>query len=208
MSIHTYTCAVLNRPNFRPINLLTGENLTPEFLKINPQHTIPTLVDGDVTITDSHAIAAYIVDKYAKDDSLYPKDLGKRAVVNSRLHLDSGHLFARLRFLYEPVLYNGSPDCPMDKIAYVQAVYDIIEGFLKNSTYLAGSDLTIADFSCASTVTSGNDACPIDPSKYPKLVAWLDCLNAIPYFDEVNNKGAAEVKEVFKNKLAENRSKK
>lgn len=175
---------------------------------MNPQHTIPTLVDGDVVITDSHAIAAYIVDKYANDDSLYPKDLGKRAVVNSRLHLDSGHLFARLRFLYEPVLYHGSPDCPMDKIAYVQACYDILEGFLKNSPYLCGSELTIADFSCVSTITSGNDACRIDPSKYPNMVKWLDRLAAIPYYEEANNQGAVELKEIFKNKLAENKSKK
>lgn len=175
---------------------------------MNPQHTIPTLVDGDVIITDSHAIAAYIVDKYASNDNLYPKDLGKRAAVNSRLHLDSGHLFARLRFLYEPVLYNGSPDCPMDKIAYVQVVYDILEGFLKNSPYLCGLELTIADFSIVSTITSGNDACPIDPSKYPNLVKWLERMAAIPYYEETNNQGAMELKEIFKNKLAENKSKK
>lgn len=175
-------------------------------MKINPQHTIPTLVDGDVIITDSHAISAYIVDKYASNDSLYPKDLGQRAVVNSRLHLDSGHLFARLRFLYEPVLYKGSPDCPMDKIAYIQVCYDILEGFLKNSPYLCGPELTIADFSCVSTVTSVNGAAPIDPSKYPKLVSWLDRLAEIPYYEEVNNQGAVELKEIFKQKLAENKA--
>lgn len=175
---------------------------------MNPQHTIPTLVDGDVIITDSHAIAAYLVDKYASNDSLYPKDLGKRAAVNSRLHLDSGHLFSRLRFLYEPILYNGSTDCPMDKIAYVQVCYDILEGFLKKSAYLCGPEMTIADFSCISTITSGDDTCRIDPSKYPKLVDWMERMAALPYYDELNNKGALELKEIFKNKLAENRNNK
>lgn len=175
---------------------------------MNPQHTIPTLVDGDVVITDSHAIAAYLVDKYASNDSLYPKDLGKRAVVNSLLHLDSGHLFARLRFLYEPVLYHGSPDCPMDKIAYVQVCYDILEGFLKKNTYLCGPELSIADLSVVSTVTSGNDTCPIDPSKYPKFTAWLERMAELPYYNDTNKQGADELKEIFKNKLAENRGKK
>lgn len=67
--------------------------------KINPQHTIPTLVDGDFVIWDSHAITAYLVEKYATDDSLYPKDLIKRTLVNQRLHFDSGILFPRVHDL-------------------------------------------------------------------------------------------------------------
>lgn len=66
------------------------------FLQLNPQHTVPTLKDGDFAIWDSHAISAYLVDKYGKDDSLYPKDLQKRAVVDQRLHFDSGVVFPRL----------------------------------------------------------------------------------------------------------------
>jgi hypothetical protein len=45
----------------------------------------------------SHAINAYLVNKYAKDDSLYPKDPQKRAIVDQRLHFDSGVLFPRMR---------------------------------------------------------------------------------------------------------------
>jgi hypothetical protein len=38
-----------------------------------------------------------LISKYGKDDSLYPKDLQKRAVVDQRLHFDSSILFPRLR---------------------------------------------------------------------------------------------------------------
>lgn len=63
---------------------------------MNPQHTVPTLDDDGFYIWDSHAISAYLIGKYAKDDSLYPKDLQKRAVIDQRLHFDSGILFPRL----------------------------------------------------------------------------------------------------------------
>ena len=63
---------------------------------MNPQHTVPTLDDDGFTIWDSHAISTYLVSKYAKDDSLYPKDLQKRAVVDQRLHFESGIIFSRL----------------------------------------------------------------------------------------------------------------
>lgn len=56
---------------------------------------MPTLQDGDFVVWDSHAINAYLVGKYGKDDALYPKDLQKRAIIDQRLHFDSGILFPR-----------------------------------------------------------------------------------------------------------------
>lgn len=63
---------------------------------MNPQHTVPTMDDDGFIIWDSHAIGAYLVEKYGNDESLYPKDLQKRAVVDQRMHFDSGVLFPRL----------------------------------------------------------------------------------------------------------------
>lgn len=35
----------------------------------------------------------YLANKYAKNDSIYPKDPQKRAVVDQRLHFDMGSLY-------------------------------------------------------------------------------------------------------------------
>lgn len=89
----------------REVNLIKGDHLTDEFLKMNPQHTIPTLVDGENVLWDSHAIIIYLVRKYGKEnDSLYPNDVYLQAKIMQHLHFDSGVLFARLRFLYVSVL--------------------------------------------------------------------------------------------------------
>lgn len=66
--------------------------------KLNPQHTIPTFIDEDgFVFWDSHAIMAYLVAKYAKDDSLYPEDIRKRAIVNQRLFYDSSVIFYHMK---------------------------------------------------------------------------------------------------------------
>ncbi|KAF2889239.1 hypothetical protein ILUMI_16934, partial [Ignelater luminosus] len=77
-----------------------GEHLSPEFLKINPQHTVPVLVDDGKVICDSHVISTYLIDKYGKDDSLYPKDLYKRALVNEKLYFNIGSLFANTKSIW------------------------------------------------------------------------------------------------------------
>lgn len=82
--------------NLKKLDLQAKEHLTPEFLKLNPQHTIPTLVDNNFSIWESRAILGYLVEKYGKNDSLYPKDPQQRAVVNQRLYFDMGTFYHRL----------------------------------------------------------------------------------------------------------------
>lgn len=92
----------------KEVNTMLGEQFAPEFLELNPLHTIPTIRDGDFVIWDSHAINAYLVDKYAKDDSLYPRDLEKRAVVNQRLFFDCGILFPRVVAVLSSLMKQGA----------------------------------------------------------------------------------------------------
>lgn len=46
------------------VDFAAGETVTPAFRAINPMGKIPVLVDGDVVITETAAICAYIADKF------------------------------------------------------------------------------------------------------------------------------------------------
>ena len=63
---------------FVPVNLLAGKHMQPEFLRLNPAHKVPVLVDGDVVVTESAAIVLYLAEKY-RDKGLLPVDLAQRA---------------------------------------------------------------------------------------------------------------------------------
>lgn len=85
--------------DYKLVDLIKGENFDPAFLELNPVHAVPVLEDDGKYIIDGHAVLTYLVDQYGKNDSLYPKDPYQRAMVDQRLHFDSGILYMRLRNL-------------------------------------------------------------------------------------------------------------
>ncbi|KAH8277820.1 hypothetical protein KR018_007962 [Drosophila ironensis] len=182
------------------VNLFEKENYSEEFSKMNPQHTVPLLQDDDACIWDSHAIMAYLVEKYGASDELYPKDLLQRAKIDQLMHFESGVIFeAGLRRLTRPVLFYGEPTLPRDQVNHVTQIYDFVEAFLEHD-YLAGDHVTIADFSIVSTITSIGVFLELDPAKYPKIVSWLERLKELPYYEEANGNGAAQFVELLRSK--------
>lgn len=166
------------------------------------------MVDDGFAIWDSHTICAYLVDKYAKDDSLYPKDLKLRARCNQRLFFDSASLFVRSRDSTVPIYHEGAVDVAKEKINLIIAAYDILEAFLASDPFLVGQNVTIADISAATTVPFLERFVPLDAAKHSNILAWLDRVNtAIPFFEEMNGKYKKEFHDLITVKLEENKQK-
>jgi len=63
-------------------NLMTGAHKTPEFLKMNPNHQIPTMSDGpDFHLFEASAILQYIANKYQLS-KYYPTTFKERALAD------------------------------------------------------------------------------------------------------------------------------
>lgn len=188
---------------YKLVNLLAKEQLSKEYTLKNPQHTVPLLEDDGKCIWDSHAIMAYLVRKYGKNDALYPKDLFKRAVVDQRLHFETGVVFQGcIRNIAFPVLMHGETEVARYKIDAIYEAYAFLEAFLGNQTYLCGPQLTIADYSCVSSVSSLVGLAPIEAQRYPKLSAWLERMAQLPDYQSNNGNGAQMLIDMFSAKIS------
>jgi len=181
--------------NLKLVNLQAGEHLKPEFVKLNPQHTIPTIVDDGFALWESRAILTYLVEKYGKTDSLYPKCPKKRAVVNQRLYFDMGTLYQRLGEYYYPQIFAKAAPNP-ENLKKLEDAVAFLDKFLENQTYAAGDTLTVADISLVATVST-LEVAKFDLSKYPNVTRWFaKCKATTPGYD-INQAGVNEFKKYF-----------
>lgn len=172
--------------------MFKGEHRSAEYMKINPMGKVPALIDSDFCVWDSHAIAIYIVEKFAKDDSLYPKDLMLRTMVNQRLFFEASYLFQRLYEILIPLYFGQLKEVPQPKIDETIMAYKIIEGFFeKGNSFVVEDSLTIADLSIWSTLLSFRYLVPIDDKKFPRMTKWLQLMNSKSTFG-INQSGADE----------------
>uniref|UniRef100_A0A182PZ69 glutathione transferase n=1 Tax=Anopheles epiroticus TaxID=199890 RepID=A0A182PZ69_9DIPT len=183
--------------NLKELDLLKGEHMKPEFLKINPQHTIPTLVDNDFVLWESRAILTYLCEKYGKNDALYPKDPKKRAVVNQRLYFDMGTLYLRFSQAFYPVMMEGKELNP-DNVLKLEEALEFLEHFLGKTPYAAGDRLTVADFALLASITTIQVTGGRDLSKYPNIQRWYNELKeSVVGHQEICVEGATSFRETF-----------
>ncbi|XP_050349421.1 glutathione S-transferase 1-like isoform X2 [Nymphalis io] len=172
-------------------NIMEGQHKTPEFLKMNPQHTIPTMDDNGFILWESRAIMSYLVNAYGRDDSLYPRNPRQRALVDQRLNFDLGTLFKRYMDLYVPMLFKGEAynDEAAEKL---NEALDWLNIMLEGRTFVAGDNLTIADISIVVTL-SNLEAFGFDYSAHENVAKWFERTKKTlePYgYAEIDQAGA------------------
>jgi len=186
--------------NLKMVDLFTGEQLKPEFLKLNPQHGVPLLDDHGFLLNESRAIMQYLANAYASGgtESLYPKDPKKRAVVDQRLLFDMGTLYKAFAEAYYPKVFYQKD---LGDMAKLDEALGFLNGFLEKTKYAAGDNLTIADFTIVASLTT-IEGVNHDLKKFPNVWNYLNkCKKEIKGHDVENQQGADAFQGIAKGAL-------
>jgi glutathione S-transferase len=131
------------------------QHLSARFLRINPNHQVPVLIDGDLVLTESNAILRYLCRKHGLWE-LYPRELAARARVDQWLDWNQSRLGRNV----VDIVFNKVFLAPNGDAAAIargrHAVADampVLAAALWETPFVAGQTLTIADLSIDSNLT-------------------------------------------------------
>ena len=169
--------------NVIPVDIGKGAQFEPEYLKLNPNNKMPTIVDNEgpdgrpYAVMESGAILIYLADKHGK---FLPKGGEARYDVLQWLMWQMGGLGPMLGQAHHFLQY--APE----KIEYAMnrysneanRLYGVLNKRLQGRDYVAG-DYSIADMAIMPWLRYP-DRQAVDIEQYPEVKRWRESLEARP----------------------------
>ncbi len=177
------------------VDLMSGEHMQEDFIKVNPMHRVPLLEDADLMLTESSAILKYLAEK--SGSSAYPRDdLQQRARINERMdwfntgfYMDYGYnlvypqILAHLKREPEAV-QSATLAWGKDKSAHwLQLLNDHWIG--PQNDYVCGKQITLADYMGSGFVTLG-EVIGQKFDSYPNVDRWIQTMKSLPSWGKVH----------------------
>ncbi len=161
------------------VDIGKGESRTPEYLKLNPNGKMPTLVDGNYSLWESNAILMYLCSK-KPGNTLWPGDELTRIDISRWLIWQQAH-WARACgiLLWERMVKKffgqGEPDPAKEKEGEEMVKFNasVLNQSLEGKKYLVNDQLSLADFAVAAPLPYAQ-FCRMPIEGLPNLAHWYE----------------------------------
>jgi len=162
-----------------------------EYLRLNPNARIPTLVDGDLVLWESMAINLYLAQKY--EGPMHcpgPEVLGLAAQWSFWAMLETEALLLDL-LNHRAVLpeFARDPSYAERDELLLKKPLDVLNGALVEHDYLVGNSFTVADLNVASILVWGKMA-RLNLLNHPEVRRWFDACLARPAYGRVRERAS------------------
>ena len=163
-----------------------GRNGEPDYLAMNPNGRVPTLVEGDFVLWESNSIMRYLCLAYGQRSPIYPQAAKQRAGVDRWLDwtlstvqpVDRPVFWALVRTPPEKrdmtVIQNNADAAAL--------VWRIADDHLAGRRFIEGDDFTIADIAIACFARRWLGVEGISKPRYANLERWFAQFSQRPGF--------------------------
>jgi glutathione S-transferase len=169
------------------VDLGRGEHRKPDYLALNPNGKVPTLVDGGRTLWESAAIMCHLAAR--SDSDLWPQDDRQTEVIRW-LSWDLANFYRAGGSLYfEHIIKPRFGLGDTDPAAVKQATNEwrrfaaILDGHLRDRRWLVGDGITVADFAVAAFLPDAERS-HIPLGEFASVRRWHDRLNELEAWRE------------------------
>ena len=162
-----------------PVDIGSGEQFRPEYLALNPNNKIPTIVDEDtgISVFESGAILIYLAEK---SKQLLPQAADERIEVLSWLFWQAGGLGPMAGQAHHFRAF-ATEEVPYGIERYtneVNRLYGVMDQRLDDAEFLAG-DYSIADIACWPWVVS-HERQGQDLDDFRNVKRWFETIRERP----------------------------
>jgi glutathione S-transferase len=160
---------------YKSVNLISGENQSPEHLKLHPAGKVPVIDDDGFVLFESTAIIRYLAAKC--DSTLYPAGAKQRALVDQWADFASHHVGTAVsrvlvNRVFAPFLNQEVDERSLaEGLSFLERFLPVVDTPLEERRYLAGGELTLADFSLLAALDPAEVA-QVDLSGYLNVTRW------------------------------------
>jgi GST-like protein len=167
-----------------PVNIGAGDQFTAEFLAISPNNKIPAITDPDgpggkpISLFESGAILLYLA---AKTGKFLPAGDREKFEVLQWLMFQMGGVGPMLGQAHHFRMYAPEQiDYAVERYSNeAKRLYGVVERRLAHSSFLGGSDYSIADIATFPWLRSWQNQ-GVTLSDYPHLERWFHTIDARP----------------------------
>lgn len=163
------------------LDLFSGQNRTPQYLALNPNGTIPTLVDGDVVLFEASAIMIYLAEQAGS--SLLPAGKAKYETLKwmfwAAEHFRRGPtVLIEQRFMERLKGHAENPTLVAEALQAIHRYTAVLNEHLSTRQFMVGDALTLADIDLAAPLSHiPRTQAPF--LEYPHVAAWYARVNRI-----------------------------
>ncbi|MGP5069718.1 MULTISPECIES: glutathione S-transferase family protein [Psychrobacter] len=166
------------------IDLFNNEQNSAEFLKMNPNHSVPVLEDGEFVLWESYAIMQYLAE-LTTGQTIYPSEPRARADINRWLFWCGQYVMPGMGMLnWENAIKTmaGMGEADPKKVAHGEQLIitaaSILESQLENREWICDTGLSLADFAIAAPLADQHSA-KLPIVYMPNIQRWLEQVQAL-----------------------------
>jgi glutathione S-transferase len=153
-----------------------GGNRDPEYLRLNPNGLVPTVIDGNLVMWESNTICRYLCTT-RNGERLYPNEPAPRTHVERwmdwQLSVIGGPMGALLQGLIRSTPETRDPAAIEAARRRAITAWEIVDDALKDQSYLAGQSLSLAEIVMGTHIYRWFNY-PIERPDMPRLRAWYE----------------------------------
>jgi glutathione S-transferase len=159
-----------------------GRTKDAEYLAMNPNGRVPTLVDGDFSLWESNSILRYLSLEYGGDNSLYPCASRTRASIDRWLDWTLSTLGPAERTVFVALVRTAPDQRDLAAVhADLRAVamhWSTLDKYLKGKRWVEGSDFSLGDLVLGTFARRWFGLEGIERPPLPSLEKWYEDLGS------------------------------